>query len=419
MKILWITNILFPEAQAKLLANETFTLKGGGGWLIGAAESLIEQPGVELHIATVSHIVHDLKIISGKKINYIIIPFGKGNLIYNPEYESYWHTINNNFKPDIIHIHGSEFTHGLAFVNNCGNKNVVLSIQGLKSAYYPYYYSGLSKYDIYTNLTLHDLIKGTIIKEKRNFKKTGEFEKELISKVRHIIGRTSWDRTRVWAINPNAKYHFCNETLRPEFYIETKWEYDKCEKHTIFLSQAGYAIKGLHMILRAMPLVLNNYPNAKIRIAGPDITRSNGIWGLKHFSGYGKIIKKMILKFNLNEKITFIGNLNANEMIQEYIKSNVFVCPSSIENSPNSLGEAQILGVPCIVSYVGGTPDMMMGNEDNLYRFEEIEMLAKKICDVFYAREKHVNMINQANIRHDKVQNAKILLDIYSNIIKS
>lgn len=65
-------------------------------------------------------------------------------------------------------------------------------------------------------------------------------------------------------------------------------------------------------------------------------------------------------------------------MKQEYLNANVFICPSSLENSPNSLGEAQILGTPCLASYVGGIPDMMFGNEGYLYRFEEIEMLAER-----------------------------------------
>ena len=58
----------------------------------------------------------------------------------------------------------------------------------------------------------------------------------------------------------------------------------------------------------------------------------------------------------LEDKVSFLGPLNAEQMKAEYLRSNVFLCPSSIENSPNSLGEAQMLGVPCVASYVGGIP---------------------------------------------------------------
>lgn len=417
MKILWVTNILFPEAQAIIQGVENTTLKGGGGWMLGAAEALLEQPGVGLIVATVNHSARKLEVIHGKEITYYLIPYGKGNLKYNSDYENYWRQINDEVKPDIIHIHGTEFSHGLAFVNSCGSNNVVVSIQGLKSVYYYYYYYGLTKYHIYKNLTIHDIFKGTIISGKNKFRKSGELEKELLRKVGHIIGRTSWDRALTWAINPDAQYHFCNETLRSEFYSGPTWEYEKCIKHTIFLSQAGYPIKGLHMVIRAMPLILRHYPDAKIRIAGDDITRPEDIWGLKHFTGYGKIIKKMISKYKLNGKVIFTGNLNAEDMKKEYLRSNIFLCPSSIENSPNSLGEAQILGVPCVASYVGGIPDMMKGNEDNLYRFEEVAMLADKVCKIFYAEKEQVNMSTIATTRHNPVINSVTLLKIYNKIL--
>ena len=140
------------------------------------------------------------------------------------------------------------------------------------------------------------------------------------------------------------------------------------------------------------------------------------MWGVLHFTGYGKIVKRLIKKYHLKDKVTFLGLLTAVQMKEEYLRSNVFVCPSSIENSPNSLGEAQILGVPCVASYVGGIPDMMQGNEENLYRFEEIEMLAEKVCRIFSNGEKQVDMRRTAFARHNPDENAKQLYKIYNCI---
>lgn len=415
MKLLWITNILFPEAVASFKDNSE--LNSTGGWLLGSAKALLEHPDVELHVATVSQLVSKLKVIHGKHITYYVIPYGKGNQKYNKEYEKYWIEINKMILPDIVHIHGTEFTHGLAYVNACGNENVVVSIQGLKSAYY-YYYYGMTSKDILVNLTFHDLIKGGLFRAKKKFQKTSKFEIELLRKVDHIIGRTTWDRARTWAINPKAEYHFCNETLREEFYDGSLWDYSRCTPHSLFLSQAGYPIKGLHQLLKALPIILRHYPGTIVRVAGSDITRSGGVWGLLHFTSYGKYIKKLIRKNHLEDKVKFIGNLNAEQMKHEYLRSNIFVCPSTIENSPNSLGEAQILGVPCVASYVGGIMDMMRGNEENMYRFEEVEMLAKIICDIFRSRE-CVNtsaLIVKAKKRHSPDDNIKCLIDIYKEI---
>ena len=93
------------------------------------------------------------------------------------------------------------------------------------------------------------------------------------------------------------------------------------------------------------------------------------------------------------------------------------MCPSAIENSPNSLGEAQLLGVPCIAAYVGGVPDMMRGCEDNMYRFEEAEMLAEKICETF-SQKSNVAIINREIPlqRHNSKLNAEQMYRIYTSI---
>ena len=415
MKVLWITNILFPEASAVLTGNKE--LKSSGGWMLGAAKGLIEQGGVDLYVATVSSSVKTLTKLKGTNITYYLIPLGKGNLRINKEYNTYWQKINSEVNPDVVHIHGTEYSHGYAYMQTCGSDNVVVSIQGLKSAICDYYHYGITKSEIYKTITLRDLLRGSIIHDQQSFKRSAKYEIEMLKSAKHIIGRTSWDKERTWAINPNANYHFCNETLREEFYDGSVWDYKKCNKHTIFLSQASYPIKGLHQVLRAMPIILRHYPDAVIRVAGSDITRTERIRDYMHYTGYGKFINKLINKLNLRGKVIFTGNLNAAEMKSEYLYANVFICPSSIENSPNSLGEAQILGVPCIASYAGGIPDMMIGSEHNLYRFEEVEMLAYKVCEVFEREDKQHNMISTALKRHDQKANSERLLTIYNELM--
>lgn len=416
MKVLWITNILFPEAE-QLLTGEG-ELKASGGWMLGAANALLEYHDVKLFVASVSKKVSKLTRLEGEKVIYYLLPYGKGNLKVNPEYIPYWLDVQNEVKPDLVHIHGTEYSHGHAYMKACGSENVVISIQGLTSALFFYYYYGMKKWDIYRNLTVRDILRGTILTGQKSFKKRGEFEKEMISMCKHIIGRTSWDRARTWTVNPDAKYHFCNETLRQEFYDSSQWDYSKCKKHSIFLSQAGYPIKGLHQVLKAMPLILRHYSDTIIRIAGHDITKQKGsMFDKIKITGYGLYIKRLIKKYGLQEKVIFTGNLNAAEMKREYLSSNVFICPSTIENSPNSLGEAQILGVPCIASYVGGTADMMKGNEENLYRFEEVEMLAEKVCKLFANGDKQISMINIAQNRHNPEINCDQLYGIYETIM--
>ena len=219
-------------------------------------------------------------------------------------------------------------------------------------------------------------------------------------------------------MNPGAEYFFCNEILREEFYTG-KWEYSKCQPHTIFLSQATSPFKGLHKVLEALPAVLRCYPDAKVRIAGADITRFETFRDKTHLTNYGRIIRGMIAKNNLREHVEFTGPLNAQEMKEAFLSGNVFVCPSSIENSPNSLGEAQLLGVPCIASFVGGTP--LMVPDDNsglLYNFDEHEILAQYIMEQFEKSKDFDNSVMRAvaHARHDREQNTARQIEIYKEI---
>lgn len=354
------------------------------------------HPEVEFAVATVYR-AKEMKTIHTDGVTYYLLPARIDNTRYDKSLEAYWMKVNETFRPDVVHIHGTEYAHGLAFIRACGADNVCVSIQGLVSVIARYYYAGLSFWDILKNITVRDVIRwDTIFQQKRKFEKRGELEKEYLKTVPHIIGRTSWDKAHIWAINPDAEYHFCNETLRPVFY-QRKWEYDKCDKHTIFLSQASYPIKGLHKVLEAMPLILRHFPDTKIKIAGPSLVDKP----FYRITGYGKYIRSLIIKLHLEDKVTFLGLLTEEQMCEQYLKANVFVCPSSIENSPNSLGEAQILGVPCAASYVGGVMDMMANMESYLFRFEEIEMLSEIILRLFNDKsssKRQVEISNRHNI---------------------
>lgn len=413
MRILWITNITFPEAESKLSGN--VSLQPSGGWLLGASDALTQKKELKLYVASVSRLVNKLTCIEGEHITYFVLPYGNGNKKINHDYEPLWAEVHERVQPDVVHIHGTEFTHGLAYIEACGSNNVCVSIQGLVSACSSYYYYGLTRKNILQSVTPYSFIFGGIMKGYREFKEKAGCEIEIIKRVKHIIGRTSWDRSRIWAINPKANYHFCNETLRKSFYQGDTWKYENCTPHTIFISQAGYPLKGLHMVLKSLPLVLRHYPDTMVRIAGNDITLYKTLKQKLLLSDYGNIIRKIIKKHHLESHIVFTGLLDSDGMKKEYLKSNVFVCPSTIENSPNSLGEAQMLGVPVLASYVGGIPDMMRGDEDHLYRFEEVEMLAQKLVDLFdkMSNVKTEVMRQKAIQRHNTSKNLDDMLGIY------
>lgn len=393
----------------------------GGGWMYSSAKKLIEEnTGVDLAIATIYPGKELIKKEIGR-ITYYMLPLnGKRKTKYNKHLEIFWKQIHKEFNPDLTQIHGTEYPHGLAYVNALPLSKTVISIQGIVSASAKYYNYGISIKDILRNITLRDLIKGNLYQAQKKFAQSGVYERELLSKVKHVIGRTSWDYSHVRAINPSINYHFCNETLRDEFY-KHQWSYKTCEKHTLFLTQAGYPLKGFLQVLRALPSVLKKYPDTKVFVGGANIIADKTWKDRLMRSGYGKIVRKFIMEHKLTNHIIFTGPLDEKEICSRYLKSNIFICPSSIENSPNSLGEAQLLGVPCIASYVGGIPDFIPTKAcGSLYRFEEIEMLADTICMWFEMSKDFDNteMRRISAMRHDAKQNQIRLNEIYNNILQ-
>lgn len=417
MKVLWVVNTIFPDLSRELELSEPTA----GGWMYGLARDLVNN-GISLTVATARPDMHpSQRHING--ISYYLLRGKKDRTRYDVTLEPQWAQLVKQVQPEIVHIHGTEYAHGLSLIHSCPHLNYVTSIQGMTSVYWRYYLGGMTKKEILLNYTFRDIFKqDSIIQGQTDFKRRGsKVEVPYIKKTNDIIGRTQWDHDHVKTINPNCNYHFCNESLRDPFYTSPKWNPALKKEFTIFLSQAGYPLKGLHQVIKAVSLIIMEFPGIQIRVAGNDITNKSNFRNRLRYGGYGKFIDSLLKKFRLHSHIEFTGPLNAEEMAAEYLNAHLFICPSSIENSPNSLGEAQLLGVPCIASYVGGVPDMVKDGESGLlYRFEEVEMLAQAIRRIFnnpeLAGKLSLNAIKAAALRHDRQTNAERMIEIYNTI---
>lgn len=419
MKILWLVNIALPEA-AQLM---DILVAPFGGWLVNASFKLASISGVNLYIAFPKSGLSDVLQLQGERINYYSFPPVHEKDIASNRINPHLIKILEKANPDIVHIFGTEYPHTLAMVNTCDVNKVIISIQGLTSIYAKHYMASLAE-NIQNRNTFRDLVKRDNLKQQQvKFAKRGLLEIEALKKVRHIIGRTTWDRACTYQINPDAIYHHCNETLRDEFY-KHEWDIQKCEKHSIFVSQGSYPIKGLHYMLEAMPLILKNFPDAQLYVGGTNITKSDTFKDRLKLSSYGKYIKDLIKRYNLENNVIFTGLLDEKQMCKRYLRSHVFVCPSSIENSPNSLGEAMILGVPCVASDVGGVSDMIQHREEGyIYQADAPYMLAYYVGEIFKNDEIALQISEKARkhalITHDPNKNLSRLLEIYKEINSS
>ena len=214
--------------------------------------------------------------------------------------------------------------------------------------------------------TFRDFLRRqNIKKEQAIMQKRAEAEREALALTRSFIGRTEMDRAVLEMYSQSAAYYRCNDVLRDSFY-EGEWSYEGCEKRRIFICQYYYPLKGFHYLLEAAAILKKKYPDLRIAAAGYNpITKPLPQKELKD-SSYIRYIKSLISRLELSGNISLLGELGEREIREEYLKANVFVLPSTIENSPNSLGEAMLLGMPCVTANVGGIPSIFDAGRDGI-----------------------------------------------------
>ena len=111
-------------------------------------------------------------------------------------------------------------------------------------------------------------------------------------------------------------------------------------------------------------------------------------------------------------------------MVDEYLKANVFLLSSLLENESNSISEAMMIGVPVVASYVGGVPNIVTNSETGyLYPLNEPYLLQYYIEKIFENPSLDAMLskkgLEKAKIYLDKDSNRNTLLDIYYRVNSS
>jgi glycosyltransferase involved in cell wall biosynthesis len=106
--------------------------------------------------------------------------------------------------------------------------------------------------------------------------------------------------------------------------------------------------KGIDNLIRAIPEVLDRYPDLLVRIIGEGNLESE--------------LRGLAKNLGVADHVEFLGYIPHEELPGYYATSDVFVLPSRNEGMSNTVLEAMAAGLPIITTDTGGTRELIAGN---------------------------------------------------------
>ena len=410
MRVLWLTNTPPPAVSDKVKYN-------GGGWVSSLGDALAGK--VELGVAFISGTHDSPSVYGGIKFFPVYDRYDRSRgdrirkLLLGNHVETSWLIASlagvvREFRPDVVEVFGSERMYGL--IADKVNVPVVLHIQGIleecRKSFIPpgmsmlqYYMSGRSVAGIFGKYYYAS-----------SFRRRCRQERRIFRMVSHYIGRTAWDRDYLRRVNPDAEYFHLDEILRNPFYDNAgKWNARHGSVPEIVTTISEAPFKGMDVVLRTADILRNRM--------GIDF-----VWKV-----YGNVDVGLFEKLTgiSAEKsgVVLMGVASAGQLADALMTAAAYVHPSYVENSPNSLCEAQMIGVPCVAADTGGIPSIIdNGITGVLVRKGDSEAFAGAVARILgsldFASRLGAASARAASLRHDRGVIVTGLLSIYRNLIE-
>ena len=309
-----------------------------------------------------------------------------------------------DFNPDIIEVFGSETVLGLVY--KVTKKPIILHIQGIMVPYYDAWYPPL-----FSERNVFSKQGGTFVskwRDKKYLNHQVSREKDILHNIKYYFGRTTWDRDVIKILSPNSNYFYCSEMLRENFLkIKDGWTFKNRQKiHLIsVISDAIY--KGCDVILKIAELLTQMNVDYEWNICGiSEMKTIEAITRLNH----------------TNYNIELRGKVDSKALCELILDSSVYVHMAYIENSPNSVCEAQMLGIPVVAANVGGVSSLIQDGYNGFLvpandRFTAAARILKLATDEETATSISRNARITAQYRHDPNRILEDLFNAFSHIL--
>lgn len=409
IRVLWFSNTSVDYKKSSSGYN-------GGGWISALKDKAIEAGNIELAVAFYGN--SEDKHLIKDNVSYYPISFDRKissrlKRSFSKEQQELDHIIEfksiiKSFKPDLVHVFGTEKPFGLVAQHT--DVPTIIHLQGLINPYLnallpPFY----SKLDFFMDKGCNpfNIIKN--INSYFGWKEAAVREKKIFQGCKNFMGRTHWDKAICKILSPNSNYFYCSEVLRPEFgLVKKNIERDSSKKIKIVSTISNPHYKGADIILKT----------AKILKANMNIDFDWSVYGVRNIDFTAS---KLGIDVKSNN-ITLRGIVSAEELANSLSEATVYVHPSYIDNSPNSICEAQVIGVPVVANDVGGISSLITHNETGfLAPANDPYMLAHYIKALSknseLSKKIYTNAQRVSKTRHNPDIIIEDLLNIYKKIL--
>ncbi|AIZ63609.1 hypothetical protein PK28_07735 [Hymenobacter sp. DG25B] len=381
-KVLWMAQFPYPGAGMGHPAP----------WVAALAAALQKQPEIELTILDwhpgLSKPIDEFDK-DGMHFIYLRAPSFRQDLLtlYTQRVHVARQYLRRHHQAyDVLHLHGSEWQ--LPAVVPGLERPVVLSVQGVITEYLRYLPQTWSRLGLSW--------------------KIGEFyERRYLPTVHEFICRTAWDKALMAKLSPGARIHHNWEMMRPEFY-EPEPEPATEVRPQVLFTGGNQRMKGFTEVVAAYALIRQQSP-LKLVMAGrvtlEEVNQEARKLGIAPFTA---------------AEVECVGFCNAAQLAALMRQSFCLLHPSYIDNSPNTVCEAQLLGLPVVATHVGGVPDLIEPDKTGLLSDLAPRSLAAQVLRLYHSPEL-AHMLRQesrlvAAHRHDRETIVRRTIDIYHTI---
>lgn len=313
-----------------------------------------------------------------------------------------------DFHPDVVHIFGTEADFG--YVIDSLQVPCVVHLQGLLGEIYPRFFPPtISAWDFRRTSPWRECVlnNGQAFNHQL-MRYTAQREAHFLQQARFVIGRTAWDREVVLAQNPKLRYFKVDEVLRAPFYEAPTWQPRTTKQLVLLSTLSDVAYKGLDLLLQTAQELQRRGVDFRWHVVGVTADSLTA-------RCYGRSGLKASLPM-----VHYEGVKCAEEVIDMLLQSALYVHPSWIDNSPNSLCEAQYLGVPVVATAVGGVPTLMADDAESLVENLTPSALATAIEQRWHRLQQagETPTPNLARERHDPCRIARLQEEVYRTILE-